>query len=163
MVPIARVIHRTPERMRIRVDSRKGDADYFAGLKRSFTDRFNFQALTVNHLTGSVLIVDPSIDPSAVAEHAAENGLFDLQELHPPRYVLARKVSSPVTALNRSVERLSGGDVDMAGLVFIALFVYGVVEILRGNLRRPPWYTALWYAFGVFTKSIVDRSEKNVH
>jgi hypothetical protein len=162
MVPIAHVSHRTPERMRIRIPLRKGDADYFARLEKSLTDRFNFQKLTVNHLTGSILIVDPSIDPAAVADHGRENELFDLQVLQPPREALARKVSSPVAALNRSIERFSGGDVDAAGLVFIALCVYGVIEIARGNLRRPPWYTALWYAFGVFTKSIVDRAEKNV-
>jgi hypothetical protein len=162
MVPIAHVSHRTPERMRVRIPSRKSDADHFARLEKSLADRFNFQKLTVNHLTGSILIVDPSIDPAAVAEHGMENELFDLQVLDPPKEILAQKVSSPMAALNRSIERFSGGDVDMAGLVFIALCVYGVIEIARGNLRRPPWYTALWYAFGVFTKSIVDRAEKDV-
>jgi hypothetical protein len=34
-----------------------------------------------------------------------------------------------------------------------------VVEIMRGNFRMPPWYTAFWYAFGLFTKSMLDRTD----
>lgn len=161
MVPFAQVSHRTVGRMRIRIPSRKGDAEYFSHLQDNLTKRFGFRTLTVNHWTGSVLIVNPSIDPNAVADHAAENGLFDLHLLQPPQKGLAHDLFSPVAELNGGVRRFTGGELDLGGLVFIGLLIYGMVEIARGNLSRPPWYTALWYAFGLFTKSIVDRSEKS--
>jgi hypothetical protein len=33
----------------------------------------------------------------------------------------------------------------------------GIYQIVRGNFGAPPWYTAFWYAFGVFTKSLIDK------
>jgi hypothetical protein len=38
------------------------------------------------------------------------------------------------------------------------LVITGVYQILRGQFRTPPWYTAFWYAFGLLTMFVVKKS-----
>jgi hypothetical protein len=47
--------------------------------------------------------------------------------------------------------------VDLPGMVFLSALLIGLYELARGNFRPPPWYTAFWYAFGVYSKSLMDR------
>jgi hypothetical protein len=51
--------------------------------------------------------------------------------------------------------------VDVEVIVFLLLVGFGIYDLLRGDLRRPAWYTAFWYASEVFNKYISDhKSEK---
>ena len=40
---------------------------------------------------------------------------------------------------------------------FGVLLALGIYQISRGNFMAPAWYTAFWYAFGVLTKTLIDR------
>jgi hypothetical protein len=158
MLPQAIVSHRTAERLRIKIPSRKRDGAYFSTVKQSLDRDLKYRLIQVNALTGSVLIVDPGVDQEAVADRAAREGLFTLD--HPPAPVqpLGRTIFAPLLEVNRKISGFTDGAVDFPGLVFLALCGFGIYEILRGNIRPPPWYTAFWYAFGIFTKSMVDRT-----
>ena len=39
---------------------------------------------------------------------------------------------------------------DLAGILLLFLLIAGMTEILRGKIQMPPWYTAFWYAFGIY-------------
>jgi len=45
-------------------------------------------------------------------------------------------------------------------MAILSLLGLGLYQILRGNFRAPPWYTAFWYALGIFTKSLSDKGDK---
>jgi hypothetical protein len=45
---------------------------------------------------------------------------------------------------------------DLPGMIFLSLLAVGLWELAIGNFKRPPWYTAFWYAFGLFSKAIFD-------
>jgi len=51
---------------------------------------------------------------------------------------------------------MTGGEVDIPSLVFVSLLFSGIWQIARGNLAMPAWYTAFYYALGVFTRAQVD-------
>jgi hypothetical protein len=158
MLPQAIVSHRTAERLRIKIPSRKGDDAFFPSVKHSLEQGLKYDLVHVNALTGSVLIVDSGIDLEALANYASRERHFTLEHRLAPVQPLGRTVFAPVLDLNRKISGFTDGAVDFPGLIFLALCGFGIYEILRGNFRPPPWYTAFWYAFGIFTKSMVDRT-----
>jgi hypothetical protein len=159
MLPPAIISHRTSGRLRIKVASRKGDFDFFSKLQKSFRENLKFQAIQTNALTGSILIRDPEIDINAVSAHAVAKDLFALQDQSAKKMPLARTLLGPMQEMDRKIRVFTGGDVDIMGVIFFLLCSFGLFELIRGNFKSPPWYTAFWYAFGIFTKSIVDRRE----
>jgi hypothetical protein len=158
MLPQAIVSHQTAERLRIKIPSRKGDGAFFAHVKQSLERELKYRLLQVNALTGSVLIVDPVLDLEDVTNCASRERLFTLEHRLAPAQPLGRMVFAPVVELNRKISGFTDGAVDFPGLIFLVLCGFGIYEILRGNFKPPPWYTAFWYAFGIFTKSMVDRT-----
>lgn len=159
-LPQAHVCHRTSNRLRIRIPSRKGDARFFATLKERLIQYGEVKELQVNPLTGSLLLVDERLDPAALALYARKEGLCELK-VHPPAGApLSHKVAQSLQGASRSLERLTGGSLDLTETAFLALVGIGLYQLLRGDFRVPPWYTAYWYAFGIFTKALADRKTK---
>jgi hypothetical protein len=158
MLPQATISHRTAERLRIKIPSRKGDGAFFSTVKQSLDRDLKYGLVQINALTGSVLITESGVDLETLAERASRGGLFALEHRPAPVQPLGRTVFTPLLELNRKISGFTEGAVDFPGLVFLALCAFGIYEILRGNVRPPPWYTAFWYAFGIFTKSMVDRT-----
>jgi hypothetical protein len=159
MLQQAAVSHRTADRLRIKITERRGDEEFFSALAQDLKDKFAYRAVTTNPLTGSVLILDPKIDIDAVSRFASENGYFELDTGTSVKPKAAHALVVPVRQVHRKIRDFSGGEVGLNELIFITLCLFGLYEILRGNAKSPPWYTAFWYAFGIFTKSIVERSD----
>jgi hypothetical protein len=160
MLPEAHIGHRAPERLRIKIPSKKGKPSYFSGLSDVFSRDKRFVKLEVNDLTGSVLFLGKDIDIDAIAEYGEANQLFKLDRVHPYPVPVSRKVVSPVGKLSNYFHTLTGGEVDLQGMAFLTLMGVGLYQIIRGNFRAPPWYTAFWYALGMFTKSLSDKDDK---
>jgi hypothetical protein len=84
--------------------------------------------------------------------------LFEVAAVEKAERAMALSVTAPLHSANRQIRQVTGGRVDLPGAVFLALLVFGAVELLRGNWRTPPWYTAFWYAFGLYSKSLIDHA-----
>lgn len=52
------------------------------------------------------------------------------------------------------------GHLDLPTLLFFVLIAVGTVQLLRNGLRSPPWYTAFWYAMGIYLKSLADKQSE---
>lgn len=159
-LPDAQIGHLAPSRLRIRIPSRRKDGRYFERLRKEFLRLERLDRVEVNPVTGSVLLMGSRLDLAAVENYARSKGLFDLRQTKPSSAPVTRKIVEPLGTLSSGMKRITGGRLDLPGLTFILLLVSGVVEIVRGNFRAPPWYTAFWYAFGVFTKSLVDMADR---
>jgi hypothetical protein len=158
-LPVAHIGHRTADRLRIRIPSRKGDDAYFREVVSVLSKDGGFGSLDVNPRTASVLIKGPQTDWENILSAGERYALFDLEEAAPKAKPLSQKIAAPFRDLGRSIDRFSGGEVDLAGAVFLGLIGWGVVQLARGNFVSPPWYVAFWYALGIFTKSLVDKTE----
>ncbi len=113
--------------------------------------------LEVNPATGSLLLKGPQMDPTAIASVGEQSLLFALETRPPETEPLSKRIAAPFHDLSRSLDRLSGGELDLPGMVFLGLVGAGVYQIARGNVMAPPWYSAFWYALGLFTKHIADK------
>jgi hypothetical protein len=159
-IPAAYICHQSPQRLRIKIASRKGNADYFETLNAALTRLKRYDKLEVNTLTGSVLIVDEHIDVEDIATHGKTRNLFDLKDLTDSRSPMTTQLVSHLEDLNTNIRRLTTGNMDLAGILLLALLISGLIQLIRGNLQMPPWYTAFWYAFGIYKLASVVK-EKN--
>jgi hypothetical protein len=155
--PAAHIGHQTAERIRIRIPSRKGDGPYFAKVGKVLLKDALADSLAVNPVTGSVLLKGAQVDVNAVVRAGEKNGLFSLKAQSHKVEPLSKRIVAPLRDVDRSVNRFSGGELDLPGIAFLTLLGVGLYQLARGNFRAPPWYTALWYAMGIFTKAIVDK------
>jgi hypothetical protein len=115
----------------------------------------------VNAITGSVLFLGKDVDPNAIAKFGEANELFALDAECRYPVPVSRRVVSPVGKLSNYLHTLTGGELDLQGMAILMLLGLGLYQIFRGNLRAPPWYTAFWYALGIFTKSFSDKGDKS--
>lgn len=157
LLPEACIGHRTAERIRIKIPSRKGQPAYFSAVQKALLQNGAMDSVDVNPNTGSVLIKGARLDAAVLASVGEENSLFKLEMSVSEVEPLSRKIVAPVRDLSRSVKDFSGGELDLPGMVFLTLLGVGIFQLVRGNFAAPPWYTAFWYAMGIFTKSIVEK------
>jgi hypothetical protein len=163
MVPEATIKHRIAGRLRFQIESRKGDVTYFKHVETRLRETLAYRTITASPLTGSLVIEDDALDESTVYTAVGEQGLFSISSaiLTPKPFV--KRIVDPVRSANRSIHVLSGGVMDLPGIIFLLLLASGLWELAIGNFKRPPWYTALWYAFGLFSKTLFDELNQENH
>lgn len=149
-LPEAHICHQSRERLRVKIPSKKGDAAYFSKLYKQLVQCKDIVKCEMNSLTGSILFIHNS-DPHSIGEYIREHNLFLI--INQPRQKTTRvhhQVATGLADLNKRLSALTGGGVDLWDVTFLALLSSGLFQIARGNFSAIPWYTAFWYAFGVF-------------
>ena len=157
-VPRALVVYRGPERVRVRIAERRGDTGYYRDVAGKLADALVPLQIDVNAHTASVLITGSTVDVPALAAAAMAQGLFRLENTALRKPILSMNVATPLQSANRTVKQWSGGALDLPGGLFAVLVLFGIFELLRGNWKTPPWYTALWYAFGLYSRALFDEA-----
>ena len=161
VTPEAIVVHKMEGRLRIRVPARKGDIPYFGAVKDALSSLKGVEAVEVTPYTGSILVRGVAT-VEAVVDAAQSRGLFAVREEQAVKVTAFHDVvSSQVGALNERIKTATGATFDLPGLAFMALVGAGIYQIARGNFAAPAWYTAFWYALGIFGKSASKDSGKS--
>lgn len=160
-LPKAKVLHSSPGRIRIKVPEKRKDHPYFMALAEALSMMEEVESLEVNPLTGSALLTGGGLSLDRLVEFGAKEGLFLLEKQEETALTPAQAAVQPLKRLNEKVRSFVGNDVDLPTIGFLLLLTTGIYQLLRGNFRAPPWYTAFWYAFGVFSKELVSPSKDN--
>lgn len=155
MIPHAHVSHGMSCRLRIKVPSKKGDLAYFADLQERLSLCPGVQEVTVSPYTGGALILY-DCDQESIADYAREKGLFNFRSPVRSQKTLFGNVAVTFAGYNKSLKKLTDGQMDIPSLAFLSLVLSGIYQIARGNLSAPAWYTAFYYALGVFTRAQAD-------
>jgi hypothetical protein len=159
MIPEAHVSHRMTRRLRIKIPSRKGDIPYFSNLREQVSKWPGVEEITVNPQIGSALILYTGKTQNLV-KLAKSSGLFQLKKVGRGRTTLFESVADTFKTYNTNLKQVTDGEVDIPTLVFLSLLVSGIWQIARGSVAMPAWYTAFYYALGVFTRSQVDELDE---
>ena len=156
----ARIVHRSPGRLRVRVEQARHDAELGRRIGERLSGVPGVSRIETAPDTGSVLVLfEPSrFDEERLASAAREADLFHL-DLSPavtgegqPRDGLLGAVWQRA---NAAVNQRSRGPFDLRTLVPLVLVVWAVRQILtEPRLARTPWYTLLWYAWGIYTRFV---------
>jgi hypothetical protein len=157
MVPKAAVTHHMKNRMRLKIESRRGDASYFSSLADKISEAFPAWSVAANTITGSLLVEGDALDLEALSKLCKNENIFTIEAGHCDDRGIAPSVVAPLYSANRQIKEISGGRVDLPAALFISLLLFGLVELIRGKWKTPPWYTAFWYAFGLYSKSLIDQ------
>ena len=155
MIPEAHVSHRMSCRLRIKIPSKKGDGAFFSALKGRLHDCPGVAAVSVSPQTGSALILH-DCETQEIFAYAKSHELFVPRRSAHPRKTLFSRVANTFRGYNRDLKTLTDGEMDIPSLAFLTLLVSGIYQIARGNVVIPAWYTAFYYALGVFSASRVE-------
>lgn len=151
----ADVVHHTKNRIRIKLRDKVRDPAFYEHLKQSAADLPGVESVAINPITGSILCTGMDLDAHQIAAALVQKSLLRFEAapaLHP-----VQRAVQPFMTLSRKLKGMTGGEVGLTEAGFLALLTIGVIQILRGNITAPPWYTAFWYAFGVFSKALVEK------
>ncbi len=153
VVSEAFVSHSMVTRVRIKVPSKRGDTVYFASIKERLSSCPGVVSVDTNPQTASILVVH-SGEMKSLADYAKAKDLFVLNIPKTKPKSLMSGVAGAFKSYNDQLKKMTGGELDIPSLVFLSLIISGVYQIIRGNLGAPAWYTAFYYALGVFTHSM---------
>jgi hypothetical protein len=161
MIPEAIIKHHMTGRIRITIPTRKKDSVYFKNIQNRLRQVLSYHRITVSALTGSLIMEDENLEIEKVRIAAEKHALFTLKSAGLPARTLTAKtiterVAISIKSTNQNVSKISDGALDLFGVIFMFLLLLGFWELAIGNLKRPPWYTTFWYAFGLFSKTILD-------
>jgi hypothetical protein len=154
----ARIVHRSHGRLRVRVDRLRHDAELVHRVEERLSNLPGVRRIEMVPETGSVLVLfEPSrFDEERLASEAREAELFHLSlspratEDGPSAGVLPHVIWRRA---NTFVNQKSRSPLDLRTLFPLALVAWAVKQILTERpIPRTPWYTLLWYAFGLYTK-----------
>ncbi|MDX9786520.1 MAG: hypothetical protein RBT11_07080 [Desulfobacterales bacterium] len=162
MLPEATIKHSLRRRLRLQVMSKRGDSAYFEKVENWLKEALSSSTITVSALTGCLVIENDSVNIEAVRSIASQRQLFLITPGTPAPKKLAERIAAPIRKVNCGINVLSDGALDLPGALFLLLLIFGVWELAIGNFRRPPWYTAFWYAFGLFSKSLYDELNRTI-
>ena len=142
---LARIAHRTPTRLRIRVSERRHDAPWWQHLGERVRAQPGVVAVEVNPATAGILIVhDGSFDPTRV-----DLGVLELQlangEQRRAKGTLLDRANAALDAIDTRIKFATDGTLDMASISLLGLASMVVVQLARGNVGRPPAITLAWY------------------
>lgn len=152
MIPEAHIVHKVKDRLRIKIPSKKGDKSFFASVQEKFSKPDTGEAIFVNPDTASVLFLG-RFTAKHIAEMAQKAKLFKLKTTTRRRETLLGGLKDMFRTIDKRLLKVTGGELDIPSLVFLGLISHGVYQFARGNFTGPPWYTAFWYALGLFSKT----------
>ena len=154
MTPEARIVHRMAGRLRIKIPSKKGDYRYFDLAEQTFKGCEPIHEISSNPATGGMLI-QFSGAAEAILAFAQNKQLFTVVEEKEIRQStdFHQGVKTSFNSIDRQVKGWTQGSINLGGLAFVALVGAGVYQIARGKFTAIPWYSAFWYALGIFSKS----------
>jgi hypothetical protein len=128
---------------------------YFAEVRKASL-KAPFEIVRANAVTGSILFTGQQATAERAAAFGSDTGLYAITPASPVTS-LTERIVDPLVGCSRGIKKLSSGRLDLPGALFILLLFVAIYEIARGRFRIPPWYTAFWYAFGLFTKAFIDQ------
>lgn len=144
-LPVARVAHRAPGRVRLKVEARRGDRAWFSQAAGEVSTWAGVTRVEANPVTASLLVLFGEGFSLAGLERAAgAGGLFVIEAAAP---VPARvRAGDGLQELDARVRELTAGAVDVRSLVLVGLIGLAALQFLRGQVLGPA-STLLWQAF----------------
>jgi hypothetical protein len=138
-LPEARIEHRLPGRMRLRLPGMRGDREYFNEMKDALSAVSGIGIVTVAPETASILLEDVTLGDDALEQMARELGWFRIR----PTPGRARHAPAARAALTGRGSGIVG---EMRPSLVLILLGLAIVQAARGHLMVPA-LSLLWFAY----------------
>ncbi len=143
----ARLVHRLPGRLRLVLDEGRRAADRLDRLAVELALVEGVRSVAVNPLTGSVLVHHDG-PAEALVERVRSRGLLRVDSLEPREPALRERLARRLARLDRTIDRATRGELDLAGAALLGLLLLALVQLARGRIAGPA-LSLLWYASGI--------------
>ncbi|MCU0842022.1 MAG: hypothetical protein MUC79_09915 [Thiobacillaceae bacterium] len=145
MLADARVVHRSPGRLRIRFEQHRRDAASLSRLCSALGVCPGIVGVSHNPLTGSLLILHHA-DEATILRFAASQGLFETapHDSGPPD--VQAEMAAGLDGFSQALRRVSGNSLDANGLLVLGLAALAIQQAIEGNVMVPA-ASLLWYAY----------------
>lgn len=153
MATSAVLVHRIPGRIRLRVESMRGDADYFATLSEGFSGLDVVQNVKANPSTASIVIEFSDSLENLVRKIRQHGLVIENQQMEHSE----RPRRAPRNADMAPLNLVSGRDINVMFMLGALMVAVGIVQIYRGRILVPA-ISAFWYAVNAFRESGKSRS-----
>ena len=152
MLPAAIVAHQMPGRLRVRVEERRRDEEWFARVTRHLRECPTVLDVAATPVTGSILISHEGTDIGIIRSYAQTLELFDVTISsvqhdageRPPDVV----IRSGLSRVDRWMRRESGDGSNLRSVAMVGLLGAAVWQALRGH-ALPAGATLVWYALAL--------------
>jgi hypothetical protein len=155
MIPAAVIAHDSSGRLRVRIPSRKGNLESLKSQGDQLAACPGVLSIEVNSGTGSILLLHQTT-VQVIAEYARSKNIFSLaapKDAKVPSAELRRNLGATFKSVDRQIQSLTSGDMDLNGFAVAALVLAGSVQLLSGNAGAIPWFAAYWYAYHLYSRT----------
>jgi hypothetical protein len=146
----AYAVHRLPGRVRFKIPSHRRKRRFFDELERRLRRLESVTDVKTNPETGSVL-VEHKGEVADLARDAFGSDIGELCELALSLPPVAKRLHSEVTSLDKTVQDLTGGEIDLGTLASMGLLALGALQLWRGQPSTA--VTLGWYATELLRRS----------
>ncbi|MCI4624540.1 MAG: hypothetical protein L3V56_01110 [Candidatus Magnetoovum sp. WYHC-5] len=154
MLPYAQIVHKTKDRLRLKIADKRGNYAFFSESAEKIKALDGIKEISFNPATGTILLTFTK-DADTTFKELMTIGVFTTNTAE-VSYEIAKKPTEQVGRyfgiLNDKMKEITSGDISFGDLAFLSLFFNGIYQFVRRDITMPPWYTSLWYAYGVFSR-----------
>lgn len=149
--PKAYIKHQLVGRVRLKIPVKRGDEQYFEKLAEAFAGCQAITQLQLNPPTASLLIQHGTAPFAEIADYASDAGLFtlaaptDSEPQTAEHLSVAGWSSLGVSQLDRQLNQLSDGRVDLRSVFFLGFMGLAVHQASKGHIMSPA-STFFWRA-----------------
>lgn len=147
MLPKALIVHQIRDRVRLRINERKDDPEFFEQIRDQLVSISVIKEVEINSTTASILLLHPSSHWSEVETKLRELKLFEIVKHIEQDPALSHLMSS-VSKIEKRISDFSSGSIDLRTLAFIILSGLALRQIVRGEILGPG-IPLLWSAMGL--------------
>jgi hypothetical protein len=155
MIPDAVIAHASPGRLRIKIPSQRWNLAALKAQGDQLAACPGILSIEINRETGSVLLIHQTTVRD-IAEYARSRDLFSLAEkmiLKTSSATRRRDLGETFRRIDRQLQDVTGGEVNLSGFAAAALVVAGSAQILSGTAGPIPWSAAYWYAYNLYSRT----------
>jgi hypothetical protein len=158
MPPLARIIHQTRSRVRLRIGEKRKDPEYFEQVGNQLGSVSGISELRTNSNTGCILLLHPEQTWAELEPQLQQLGLFEITEAAEPEKPALEPLLEGFSRINQALTAGSSGRVDLRTLTYIGMMALTINQIMRGQVLGPA-LPMLWNALSLverFTRSAMD-------
>ena len=159
MIPDARIVHRLPGRLRIKVDSHKRDVAFFSMLRNELRSCPGVLEVTANPVTASVLIQHAAAE-TKIVQFVTAHKLLNVRSGDAGPAGAQAQMTAGLQGFSRGVQGASGGVLDMDALIVMGLTGLAIQQAIEGNIMVPA-ASLLWYAYSAARMPPLERDRQS--
>ena len=148
MNPRAYVVHQLRCRVRLRINDKRNDYQYFEAVRRELDLLAGVDEVCINPATGTILLVHPEQPFAQLLSRLQRLELFEITEDPEPHESVLAPVTSGLAMIDKALFDSSEGRVDLRALAYIGLMGLTLMQLRRGQLLGPA-LPFLWQAFSL--------------